>query len=69
MGESGSTDFQDGGSGSVVAHALLRAASRLFPTPKTVARSRVSLIVTAQRSITADTAMRLAQYFGTSEQM
>jgi addiction module HigA family antidote len=31
--------------------------------------SRVSLIVNGRRSITADTAMRLAQYFGTSAQM
>ena len=31
--------------------------------------SRVSLIVNGRRSITADTAMRLAHYFGTSAQM
>ncbi len=31
--------------------------------------SRVSLIMNGRRSITADTAMRLAQYFGTSAQM
>jgi len=31
--------------------------------------SRVSLIVNGRRSITADTAMRLALYFGTSAQM
>jgi len=33
-----------------------------------VAMSRVSAIVNGKRSITADTAMRLARYFGTSAQ-
>jgi len=58
-----------GCSGSLVAHALLRAASRLLSTPKTAALTRISLIVNSRRSITADTAMRLAHYFGTSAQM